>query len=229
MHYFIDGYNLLFRVAEFRDDFTEQREKLIEDLYRKIKLLGINATIVFDSHHQLGEAERSHLCMLEIFFTAYEETADEFILHEIKKSSSPEKITVVTSDKKLAWQARRRLAKSISVEEFFLMIDKRCKNKLRREKSVEVKKAPLENLRKKTIKENKPSLASTVDECFDFYLNQFEKQFEEEQRKQSAVKPLKTHKQQKTSKKPKKSGPQGKSVMEYWLESFERIPDEDLD
>src|ERR1700722_447984 len=105
MHYFIDGYNLLFRVvrALIDEDLQQQREKIIADLSHKISLLNIDATIIFDSYYQKGLRERSFSQSLEVLFTDEGETADECILDELKKCPHPRNEMVVTSDKKLAW------------------------------------------------------------------------------------------------------------------------------
>ena len=39
MHYFIDGYNLLFRLCMDSEDLQSQREAIIHDLNKKISLI----------------------------------------------------------------------------------------------------------------------------------------------------------------------------------------------
>ena len=55
---------------------------------------------------KLASRTRSHYDELEILFTAEGETADEYIIDEIKNHPHPQQETVVTSDKKLAWHVR---------------------------------------------------------------------------------------------------------------------------
>src|ERR1700730_8668893 len=101
MHYFIDGYNLLFRlIPDSHDDLQSHRERVIHDLNTKISLIKIEVSIIFDAAFQIGERTRSYYDALEILFTAEEETADEYILDEVKNASHPQTIVVVTSDKK---------------------------------------------------------------------------------------------------------------------------------
>ena len=80
MHYFLDGYNLLFRLLHNGEDLQSQRDSIIFDLNKKFSLLKLNASIVFDSAFQIGGRTRSHYDALEILYTAKRETADEYIL-----------------------------------------------------------------------------------------------------------------------------------------------------
>lgn len=134
--YFIDGYNLLFRVLQGGENLQHERQQLIKELERKLSLLKLPAVIVFDSQYQPDEGSVTHLKWLEIIFTAQGETADEYILQRLKDTSNGSQAhskqpCVVTSDKKLAWLCRKRLAKVESVEEFMTLLNRRVKNKQR--------------------------------------------------------------------------------------------------
>ena len=54
MHYLIDGYNLLFRLLHDEKDLQSEREAIIYDLNKKISLIHLNASIVFDAAFQVG-------------------------------------------------------------------------------------------------------------------------------------------------------------------------------
>lgn len=182
MHYYIDGYNLMFRLGRDENTLTTQRQQLISELNIKLKLLEVEATVVFDSQYQLGESSRSHFQHLEILFSAYGETADNCILEEIKSENNPHHTVVVTSDKKLAWFARRCSAKTESVEQFMDWLNKRYKNKLRQQK--EGVKAPKTLLVKEKISQphsppKEPKASASAEECYDYYLAEFQKRFEE--------------------------------------------------
>ena len=116
MHYFIDGYNLLFRVLKSGDNLKSKREEITKNLDTKIDILKLDCTLVFDSHYQEDDSTRSHYKSLEIVFTATGQTADEYILTELKQSKNPTQHTVITSDKILARLCRMRLSKTESVE-----------------------------------------------------------------------------------------------------------------
>ena len=130
MHYFIDGYNLMFRVLRTGDDLQKQRESIVSDLNKKIQLLNLNVTIVFDAHYQYGEGSRSLFESLEISFTDHGESADDYILKRVKSSPNPKQETVVTSDNKLAWRVRSLLGKTESVKEFLSRLNRRYENRL---------------------------------------------------------------------------------------------------
>jgi uncharacterized protein len=183
MHYYIDGYNLLFRIMHAGEDLKKQRKVIIENLHEIISVLGLDVSIVFDSQYHEGEDTRSHWDQLEILFTSKGETADEFILQAIKRAPNPAKETVVTSDKKLAWLARRRLVKTETVEQFISWLNKRYKNKFRqrKEKHEEKKKQDIEP-KEKTLTSQKTEKVrhkkASVEESFDFYLQTFEHRYQ---------------------------------------------------
>src|SRR5947208_15902015 len=129
MHYYIDGYNLLFRLVPAVDNLRKERESIILDLNKKVLLLNLDISIVFDSTFQEGERTRSHYQGLEILFTAEGETADEYIIDEIKHTPKPHLETVVTSDKKLASIIRRNSGHTESIEEFLLWLNKAYQNR----------------------------------------------------------------------------------------------------
>jgi predicted RNA-binding protein with PIN domain len=131
MHYFIDGYNLMFRRLRLGTDLQTQRSYIIKELDESASILQLDITIVFDAHYQCGIGSRSHYNSLEICFTEEGETADEYILKALKKTAKPQHEIVITSDKKLASFARRHLAKAESVEKFMMWLTKRRQNKKR--------------------------------------------------------------------------------------------------
>jgi len=169
MHYYIDGYNLLFRLVSKQGLLQRQRELLIADFGEKLQWIHFDMTIVFDATYQQGGRTRSHYRNLEIIYTSKGETADEFILSELAHSSNPRNETVITSDKKLASQARMLQAKTESVEQFHQQM-----NHLHAKK----KKAPLPpKPEKKTLPI--PKVETTKQHNEDFYLEVFEKHFQE--------------------------------------------------
>ena len=120
MHYFIDGYNLLFRLPQGRRSFEEERH-LIVDALIGIKLF---LTLVFDGGGD-ESPRRTHKGPLEIVYTAKGQSADAYILDELSWVKTPETYTVVTSDKKLASACRVLGAKSQSIHSFLSLIRKK--------------------------------------------------------------------------------------------------------
>jgi predicted RNA-binding protein with PIN domain len=125
MHYFVDGYNLLFRSRLEQPLLQQQRERVIADLLEKVTVLELDITLVFDSAHTPELSRRQHIGRLEIAYTNPGETADAYILSELLRDEARQRHTVITSDKALAEQARRLGAKSMSVENFTLWLEAR--------------------------------------------------------------------------------------------------------
>ena len=226
MHYYIDGYNLLFRVLHAGEDLQVQRQRIIDDLYNKIHFLELHVTLVFDSQYHHAGSSRSYKQHLEILFTAQGETADDLILDEIKKASKPEQITVITSDKKLAWLARRRAAKTETVEEFIQWLSKRYQNKWRhlKEKSKQTLPKATPTQTKPTVKKEKghpPSSQISPEKCQDFYQEIFEKKYQEmSHQEKPSKKPPKPKKTKKSLTPPPEAT--AESDMERWLKAFEQ-------
>lgn len=235
MHYYIDGYNLLFRLSGSRNDFAKQRQALIDELNHKVGLLGLNVTIVFDAQHQPESGSRSHYKKLKVIFSEPNETADDRILEEIKIEQKPHLHTVVTSDKKLAWFARRCLAKTESVEQFIEWLDKRYANRIRQNREAPQQVAsPKKAIVPKKVVQAKPPPESTLpaEKCTDYYLEQFQKNFEEIE-KQTIKKPKKETQKKPTTKSRKKPPRHDEdkplSDIARWEEIFERRLESEMD
>lgn len=223
MHYFIDGYNLVFRLLSHQENLQSIRESIIQDLNKKAALLKLNFTIVFDATSQIGERTRSHYNHLEIIYTAEGETADDYILEEIKNSRTPEQETVVTSDKKLAWFVRNQSAHTESVEEFMLWLNRSYKKKLSGPKKKSLPSRPLHPV---VVADIPPSDIST-EKLNDYYAQIFETEWEEILKKEKNTKKL----PKKTSRKPRRKKnpfdppklpePDVATEMERWLKLFE--------
>jgi predicted RNA-binding protein with PIN domain len=70
MHYWIDGYNLLFHLPKSRGSFEEKRRFLISQINKYVKQLSLHATVVFDASDPMQSADtRSHYDSLELIYT----------------------------------------------------------------------------------------------------------------------------------------------------------------
>lgn len=226
MHYYIDGYNLLFRVLQRGDDLKSKRKEVITTLEAKTRLLDLDVTIVFDSHYQEDDHTRTHYKHLEIVFTATGETADEYILQELKEVKSPSLHTVVTSDKILARLCRIRLAKTESVDEFLSWLSKRYRNKLKQKKtSIQVDPLPMSPPPKTVTPAVQPPEEIPAEGCFDYYLSTFEAEYKvlENTASKPSLKTKKSKKLQPEKKIPLSPSPKDThlSDMERWLRAFE--------
>ena len=250
MHYFIDGYNMLFRLLHGIDNLQRLRESIIHDLNKKISLLKLDASIVFDSTFQIGDRSRSHYEKLEILFSAEGETADEYILDELKNTLNPTQETVVTSDKKLAWQVRNRSAHTESVEDFIRRLNRAYKNKLRRLKKGEqpsfqppapALSSPSSSPRSSLIPDKEAPLEAYADYYAQVFESEWDKMVKEEQMHQQETIHDAESRLKRTSRKPKRTKDpfqiteapevQEATEMERWQKLFEKRgsdPDSDF-
>lgn len=213
MHYFIDGYNLLFRAIRGEGDVTKRRQELILDLHRKIRLTQLNATLVFDAQYYPGGSEKSHFDNLEIIFSSTGETADQLILDALHHADNPLEETVVTSDKKLAWYARRKSAKTMPVEEFIDLLNRRYRNKMKQLREQSSPKAI-----PKIIQPLSPRPVKVKEGSLEYYLQAFE----EEIKKAGAEKPKKKRVREVEEVIESPVEPEPISDIERWLKVFER-------
>lgn len=229
MHYYIDGYNMLFRNTQSPQDLQAERELLLEDLNKKVTLLNLNVSIVFDATFQSGGRSRSHLDVLEILYTGEGETADEFILDMLSHTSTPHRKVIVTSDKILASHARHFSAKVESIEYFVQWLNRVYENRLKFPKKIKRVLPPLPA--------KKPSPPIVVEQLpqkefereSDYYQRVFETEYreisEKEDREKAAKKSVKNTRQPKIRKDPFNE-PQkisdAATETERWQKAFEK-------
>lgn len=128
MHYFIDGYNLLFHLSAETKTFEEARKQIIDSLVdTKFSL-----TLVFDGKGT-DLPHRTHKGSLEIIYTSTGQSADAYILEAISLVKNPKVYTVVTSDKKLASICCQTGAYAQTIDSFLLLLQK-SKTVITREK-----------------------------------------------------------------------------------------------
>jgi predicted RNA-binding protein with PIN domain len=145
MHFFIDGYNLLFFHLTPDENLKKTREELIQLLDKKLKALNIKATLIFDGFNQIESAgERQYFDALTVVFSPRSETADEYILEHVSSAKKPNEITVITGDKKLA-QAIRNLGAHCKTPKVFLK--EIAKKQLQKENSETKSQTELEETR----------------------------------------------------------------------------------
>lgn len=127
MHYFVDGYNFLFRLHQIVPSLEETRNNLIKEINKKIRVLNLKTTIVFDAAYQHDHDTRSHYDNLEIVYTAHGESADDYIISELETIKYPTQVTVVTSDKDLKRRAKSLRARTLTIEEFMSQLNRNPK------------------------------------------------------------------------------------------------------
>lgn len=124
MHYLIDGYNLLFFLADTSKPLQQQRQTIIHSLQQEFLSLSLEGTLVFDgSQMRGGESGLSYKSPLTIAYTFAGETADQYILDRIKTSRSA--FTVVSNDKFLTACARKEKIATLNLKGFLTLLRKR--------------------------------------------------------------------------------------------------------
>ena len=236
MHYYIDGYNLLFRtMGSSIDDLQSHRNSLIASLNVKVASLKLDVTLVFDSQYLEGEGSRSHYKHLEICFTPRGITADEFILRQLQFCRFPQRETVITSDKDLAYKARNYTASTQSIEEFLGWLNKRYKKKESHHPFVKAAPPKLKMREQKSLESLNVSVVDEVIEAppvikaeavkvhskgsIEFYLAHFEEQLHS-LKAPEARKNLKSHPRVKEKKIAPKIEYSHLSEDERWLKIF---------
>lgn len=135
MHYYVDGYNLIFSLIESKESLQTLRQKVVRMLQKRFALLNLEGTLVFDGSHRRGEESGlSYPSPLIVAYTPKGQSADEYIVERIGCSKNPKLATVVTNDKGLILHAASLGAKSLSNGEFIRWL----KGKSKKKKSAEI-------------------------------------------------------------------------------------------
>jgi uncharacterized protein len=132
MHYFIDGYNLLFRTSwkAFHSNLEDARKTLIREIDTYAALLHFTITIVFDAPFQSDELSRSHFRNLEIIFTSKGLTADDYLVDFFSHAKEGTQYTLVTSDKVLSQKVKCLHIKTVRSEDFIDRLRKSSHKKM---------------------------------------------------------------------------------------------------
>lgn len=235
MYYLIDGYNLLFRKLESGQSIQSQRQNLINALQKIINTLHLSAAVIFDSAYQEYEGSRSHIQTLEVVFTDKGQSADDYILDEIRRHQRPQQLIVISSDNKLTWRCRQLGAKTESCEEFAQWTRERQKSRKRKEKKEEdttwtgIEVEDKEKTPSTSEKEPSPTPKKTAEESFDYYLKHFEKKdakASKAKKKKDQMTPPAKEPEKEDLKKKTEEPPGPESEMERWLNIFEKQSDQ---
>lgn len=149
MHYYVDGYNFLFRIFEKIDPLEKKRDQLIEILNEELKFLKGRCSLVFDSSQQIRDCPQcAFLENLEVIYTPRGLTADNYIIELVEHSRNPKAITVVTSDGGLGRQCSHLGSLVMTIEAFITFILKKTKKSEATKPSQTSSDAEIERLRK---------------------------------------------------------------------------------
>ena len=149
MHYYVDGYNFLFRIFEKIDPLEKKRNQLINLLNEELKFLKGRCSLVFDSSEQIRDCPQcAFLENLEVIYTPRGLTADNYIIELVEHSRTPKAITIVTSDNGLGRQCRHLGSLVMTIEAFIIFILKKTKKSEDTKPSQTSSDAEIERLRK---------------------------------------------------------------------------------
>jgi len=151
MHYYIDGYNWLFRTPKAPLSFEEKRRQFIKDIYDLVGESSCLVTIVFDSSDPTRTlSSKGNYKSLEIVYTQKKQTADQYIEEAVEYASKPHNLTVITLDRELREKCILKGASALSMKEFFVIFEK---------KNAKVKPGKQEVAFKKMMKESPSQIA----------------------------------------------------------------------
>ena len=119
MHYWIDGYNLFFRLTKSYRALKKEERNLLETLCTLMTRLQSPLTVVFDGREKdPPEPLLRNLRALRIIYTPATQTADDYILEALDHISNPADEMVVSSDSELLRKAKQKGARTQTVEAF---------------------------------------------------------------------------------------------------------------
>jgi predicted RNA-binding protein with PIN domain len=124
----IDGDNLLWalrQTLEEREITTEL--ELCRVLSRYFALTGEPGQVVFDGSGPADRSEFDKITSPEIIFAGFHRDADSVIEEKLKANTSPRRVTVVSSDRRLRKAAALRKAAGMKSEDFWEQVRRELK------------------------------------------------------------------------------------------------------
>lgn len=129
MIYLIDGYNLIFSLAESKESLQTMRQKVIRYLQKKFAARKISGMLVFDGAHRRDEESGlSYPSPLIVAYAPKGQSADEYIVEQLRVAKNPKIITVVTNDRGLKGHAKAEGAKVLGNDAFVEWLKKKKKS-----------------------------------------------------------------------------------------------------
>lgn len=131
MHYFVDGYNLLFHLTKKGNPLCQYRHELITYFATSISSF-LDIVLVFDgSDPHEKHSIKHHVGQLEIIYTPLNITADFYIFEKVQLYKNPTHTTVVSNDQELIKRCRALGAKTLSLTDFLSYVAKKKKKQKR--------------------------------------------------------------------------------------------------
>lgn len=132
----IDGNNLLWALHEAFDDREITTEvDLSHVLSQYFGQIGETGQVVFDGAGPADKSQFDTIDYLEVYFAGFHRDADSVIEEKITADTSPRRLTVVSSDRRIRKAAGERKASALKSEEFWQQVQRELsrRNPKRRE------------------------------------------------------------------------------------------------
>lgn len=132
MHYYIDGYNLLFGIVDhFQGSVESSRIELVNYLDEMLEKAEMQATVIFDNHSDLATAKpgAEYTPFLNIIFSPKGLCADAYLIELVQGMTHTNLVTVVTSDVSLANTIAEMGVKTNTTKDFLCKLFRRLKTR----------------------------------------------------------------------------------------------------
>jgi len=123
MAYIVDGNNVIGQTPGWHRDKSASRRLLLEKISFFCRIKKARVTVVFDGAPDQAVPEGSTFHGVKVFYAKPGSDADTRIEQLVEKSTDPRGITVVTSDRRLAFLVRSSGAAVIRSGEFRLQLE----------------------------------------------------------------------------------------------------------
>lgn len=124
----IDGDNLLWALREtFEDREIATEIEMCRVLSRYFALTGEPGEVVFDGAGPADRSEFDKITSPEIIFAGFHRDADSVIEERLKVNTSPRRVTVVSTDRRLRKAAALRKARGMKSEDFWELVRRELK------------------------------------------------------------------------------------------------------
>ena len=130
----VDGNNIMGQTPGWHVDFAKSRNELLRKIADYAWLKKSRVTVVFDGAPHEGMPDGAALRGVKVRYSSAESSADDLIFHLVESSKDKRGLTVVTSDRNLAFRVRSEGASVIRSGEFTrdmedLLISSGCDDK----------------------------------------------------------------------------------------------------
>ena len=124
MAYIVDGNNVMGQTPGWHRDKSKSRKALLEKLAALVRFKRVRVTVVFDGAPDNISPEGSVFHGVKVLYAERGSDADTRIQRLVETSTDPRGLTIITSDRHLAFLVRSRGAVVIRSGEFRTQIER---------------------------------------------------------------------------------------------------------